>query len=404
MKKLIPSFQIQILILFILLLIFSMFFSRNFFLTSLNNYTRAEEENLLEKSLVKTYNDFKIYLPDSLQNKFGEDITNSIKMIKTNQLHKDFFQEEFSVYSVYVVVFLLIIGLIVFLISFAVISRPLKRLQKANRALGQGRFDVRVCENSWSPLNPLLVSFNTMAAEIEENRRLLLEAEKKLIWREIARAMAHEIKNPLTPIKLSLERLEIKYEQKTENLDAIFDSTMKIINEEVDNLQKLVERFRGFATLPQPEKEKYDLLEQLQKVIEPYQNQRNINIQNKLEKIVIVADKLQMKQVFVNLIQNAFHATKEEEKIELMILRQPDCYEIEIKDFGKGISAENLNQVFEPYFTTKRKGTGLGLAVVRQIIENHGGSITIVSREKVGTTVKVILPDPVAENENNLGK
>jgi two-component system NtrC family sensor kinase len=107
-----------------------------------------------------------------------------------------------------------------------------------------------------------------------------------------------------------------------------------------------------------------------------------------------------MKQVFTNLIQNALHATKEEEKIELMVSSQPDCYEIEIKDFGKGISAENLNQVFEPYFTTRRKGTGLGLAVVRQIIENHRGVIAIASKEKIGTTVKVTLPNSMKENED----
>ncbi len=392
MKRFIPSFQFQILFLFILLLIFSVFFTRTYFYNSFQDYLSNSHEKKLEENLLKTYEDFKSHLPDSLQQEFANDLESSVRIIKNNQLEKDFFREEFKIYSNYIVGFAIFFGLVIFIISFAVISRPLRRLQEANMKLGRGQFDVRVKENPWSPLNELLVSFNKMAAEIEENRSKLIEAEKKMIWREIARAMAHEIKNPLTPIKLSLERLEMKYYQKVENFEEIFESTTSIISEEVDNLQKLVNRFRGFAAIPQPEPEKYDLLKQIKDIIEPYTDQRSIQLTIETEKPEINADKLQIKQVFTNLLQNAIHATKKDESIEVRIAKEDKFITVKIHDFGKGIDTKDLSKIFEPYFTTKRKGTGLGLAVVKQIIENHGGFITIESRVGQGTSVKVSLP------------
>ncbi len=392
MKKIIPSFQIQIFFIFITLLIFSVFFTRTYFLSSLDEYLVSTGGNQLEESLMKTYGDYKIYLPDSLQNKFGSDIVESIKIVKNNQLQKDFFQEEFDVYSYYIVIFLIIFALITFVISFALISRPLKRLQFANAELGRGKFDIRVKENPWSPLNELLVSFNKMATEIEENRKLLIEAEKRMIWREIAKSMAHEIKNPLTPIKLSIERLEMKYYEKVDNFDEIFDSTTKIICEEVNNLQELVNRFKGFSALPQPEPEYYDIKLQLSDIIKPYKNERKFSFSFEENLQMIFADKLQIKQVMTNLIQNAIQATKLEDKIDITLRNEENYIKIGIKDFGQGIDFDDLSKIFEPYFTTKRKGTGLGLAVVKQIIENHNGYLSVSSELGKGTFMEINLP------------
>ena len=392
MKKIIPSFQIQIFFIFITLLIFSVFFTRTYFLSSLDEYLVSTGGNKLEESLMKTYGDYKIYLPDSLQNKFGSDIVESIKIVKNNQLQKDFFQEEFDVYSYYIVIFLIIFALITFVISFALISRPLKRLQFANAELGRGKFDIRVKENPWSPLNELLVSFNKMATEIEENRKLLIEAEKRMIWREIAKSMAHEIKNPLTPIKLSIERLEMKYYEKVDNFDEIFDSTTKIICEEVNNLQELVNRFKGFSALPQPEPEYYDIKLQLSDIIKPYKNERKFSFSFEENLQMIFADKLQIKQVMTNLIQNAIQATKLEDKIDITLRNEENYIKIGIKDFGQGIDFDDLSKIFEPYFTTKRKGTGLGLAVVKQIIENHNGYLSVSSELGKGTFMEINLP------------
>ncbi len=391
MKRLIPSFQFQILFLFILLLVFSVFFTRTYFFNSFQEYLSNSNEKELEEKLLKTYERFEGHLPDSLQQEFGKDLESSIRIIKNSQLQKEFFHEEFKIYSNYIVGFAIIFGLIIFIISFTVISRPLRRLQEANAKLGQGQFDVRVKENPWSPLNELVVSFNKMAAEIEENRRKLIEAEKKMIWREIARSMAHEIKNPLTPIKLSLERLEMKYYQGVDKFDEIFESTTGIISEEVDNLQKLVNRFRDFAAIPLPEPENYDIAEQIKDIVAPYANQRTIQLGIETKESKINADKLQMKQVFTNLLQNAIHATKEDQRIEIKVSEKDKYVEVEIHDFGKGIDTGDLSKIFEPYFTTKRKGTGLGLAVVKQIIENHGGFITIESQFGKGTKLQVNL-------------
>jgi len=392
MKKIIPSFQIQILAVFILLLLFSVFFTRTYYLESLEDYLSSTSEVELESGLLKTYETYQKVLPDSLQANFEKEIENSVMILKDQQLRKEFFREEFYIYSYYIIGFAIIFGLLIFILSFSMIARPLKRLQKANEELGKGQFQIRVKENPMSPLNELLVSFNTMASEIEENRRLLIEAEKKMIWREIARAMAHEIKNPLTPIKLSLERLEMKYLQGADNFDEVFNDSTKIITEEVDNLHKLVNRFRGFAAIPEPEPEFFDISQQLQDIILPYQEESDIIFNCDDLENQISADKQQVKQIVSNVLQNAIHATKPSDKINVGLVREKEFFLITITDFGKGIDPENLDQIFEPYFTTKRKGTGLGLALVKQIVENHKGSISVESEVGKGTSFFIRLP------------
>ncbi|MBN2280492.1 MAG: GHKL domain-containing protein [Candidatus Marinimicrobia bacterium] len=392
MKKIIPSFQIQILFLFIVLLLFSVFFTRTYYSDSVKNYLNSESDIELESGIIKAFEDYQKSLPDSLQDKFAGDMEYFLKIVKDQQLKKDFFLVEFETYSGFIAGFAVIFGLMVFILSFSLISKPLKKLEKANIELGKGNFSIRVKESRFSPLNELLVSFNQMATEIEENRRLLLEAEKKMIWREIARAMAHEIKNPLTPIKLSLERMELKYYQNPESFHDIFQSATKIINEEVDNLEKLVNRFRGFAAIPEPEKVGYDLVEQLTKCIKPYRDKINIAFHSNLPYQKILADEQQIRQVFSNLILNAIQAMTEKGNIEINLTGKEAFAVITISDDGTGIEKENLDKIFEPYFTTKRKGTGLGLALVRQIVENHQGGISVESEVGKGTLFQIKLP------------
>jgi two-component system nitrogen regulation sensor histidine kinase NtrY len=304
-----------------------------------------------------------------------------------------------TIYSIYIFVFVLLAVLIIFLLSINLITRPLRRLQAATRALAAGDTDIQVRENRFSPINDLIVSFNQMVREVNRQRQRAIEAEKQLIWKEIARVMAHEIKNPLTPIKLTIERLENKGLKKPDDILPVLTESIGIIKEEVQNLQSLVNRFREFATLPAASKESYSLENQLNEIVRAYQPTFDIELVFENELPPIYADKIQMKQTFVNLIQNAIQAGEPERgKLTITVGTKDSSFSIAFKDNGPGIKAEDMAKIFEPYFTTKRKGTGLGLAVVKRIVENHGGEIMVTSQSTGGTTVTISLPI-IATNE-----
>jgi len=308
MKKIIPSFQIQIIVLFLCLLLISLFFNRSFFISSFEDYLEKAQLENVEQNIKNIYNEYSSDISQENQEKFKNDVENIMTNVKQIDIAKESYKKEILSYSIYIVVFIFISLLIVFIFSFNLISKPLARLQKATNELKKGNLKVTIKESKFSPLNDLIISFNTMISELEVNQQKLVEAEKKLLWREIARVMAHEIKNPLTPIRLSAERLEMKYLEKSKNIDEIFQESMSIIKEEMNNLQTLVTRFRDFATMPQANPETYSLNEQLSDIILPYKSRTEIisNIPEDLPDIF--ADKLQMRQVFVNLIQNAIQS------------------------------------------------------------------------------------------------
>ena len=208
----------------------------------------------------------------------------------------------------------------------------------------------------------------------------------------MARAMAHEIKNPLTPIRLAAQRLEMKYHEKAENLPEILEKSLRIVNEEVDNLQALVTAFSGFAKMPEAQFDNYDLNQQLRDISEQYSDDARIDLRLDKNLNEIFADTMQMKQVLVNLIQNAIQACETDPHIEVSTSVQNQACTIGIKDYGKGISEADLSKIFEPYFTTKKKGTGLGLAITRRIIRQHGGDIKATSSLGQGSTFIISFP------------
>lgn len=401
MKKLLPSFRIQIIIVFLLLLVISILFTRMFFLKSFNSFMRRISQPDVTLQLNRLYDEYAPNIPPGEAEKFKQEIESLMINQSRMDLAVDLYRREVTIYSIYIFVFILLAVLSIFLLSINLITRPLRRLQAATRALAAGDTDIQVWENRFSPINDLIVSFNQMVREINQQRQRAIEAEKQLIWKEIARVMAHEIKNPLTPMKLTIERLENKGLEKTDNILPILTESIEIIKEEIHNLQSLVDRFREFATLPAANKELYSLENQLTEIVRAYQPTFNIELIVETSLPLICADRIQMKQTFANLIQNAIQACEEEQgKLAINVGVKNSRFSIVLKDNGPGIKAEDLPKIFEPYFTTKRKGTGLGLAVVKRIVENHGGEISVASQTPGGTTVTVSLPT-ISTNEQN---
>ena len=300
---------------------------------------------------------------------------------------------DLALYSTFILIFITLIMGIVFLLSMNVITRPLVRLQAAVQELSAGNFSIQVQESRRSPINPLIRTFNEMVTELEENRRKLLQAEKDLVWREMAKIMAHEIKNPLTPIRLATQRMEHNYISQSPNFEKIFQESARIIQEEVESLQRLVQAFSEFAKMPALQPEVYDLNEQFRELGDHFQDQAEFDIRSKNDTLKISGDRLQLRQVWVNLIQNAILSSRADKKcaIQIRTKMKNKWVIVEIRDNGPGIPAENLDKIFQPYFTTRERGTGLGLAIVKRIIELHGGDIVVHSDSESGTIFTIRL-------------
>ncbi len=399
MKIPIPSFRIQIFFIVLFLVINSVLFFRNYFLESFQSYSNTTDSLRVGDKLTQVYNRYYDSIREEDQSAFKKEIEELLITQQQAKLAKEYFRDEMSLSSKFIFVFLTLSVLLLFLFSFNLITTPLKRLQMATEKLRKGDLDVEISESRFSPLNHLIKSFNSMASELKESREKLIEAEKESAWRGMARIMAHEIKNPLTPIKLSLERMETKFYTASTQFDRVFKKTTAVIHEEINNLHSLAKEFSEFARLPQANIENIQLNSHLNEILEPYLDSCKFSVNFTSTDPEIMADRNHFKQVVVNIIQNAIHASNSENKIEIQTeMTDSETVAIRIKDHGSGIPKENLDHIFEPYYTQKEKGTGLGLAIVKRIVEQHDGKIIVESEIGIGTTFslffKVINPHP----------
>jgi len=392
MKLHLPSFRSQIIILVILLIVTSVLFFRDFFINSFQSFSITTETlNTNEKSR-KLYEDYNLQLDKVNREQFRIDIEEIMLTENQKAIARSVFLNEIELYSKFIFFFLTTSVVILFLISFYFITRPLKRLQDATLQLGQGNLSVQITESKFSPLNDLIISFNNMSQELQSNRKKLIQAEKDAAWRDMARVLAHEIKNPLTPMRLSIERLEAKYAMKSKDLDNVFSSVTRVIHEEIDNLQTFASEFSKFARLPEAVMKYYDVNEQLKEICTPYQTELKIDLQLDNTLPSIFADKIQVKQVLENIIQNSINAAKDDFTIKINTANSNSNILIEIIDNGFGIEQNDIKEIFKPYFTKSQGGTGLGLAIVKRIIENHGGTIDVDSQINVGTSFNISFP------------
>ena len=300
-------------------------------------------------------------------------------------------------YSFFSVPILLLSILVSFILSDEII-RPIVHLEDATRKVAEGDFSVRILSRSRDELAVLTQSFNTMVSEMEHSRRQLLQAEKVTAWQEIAQRMAHEIKNPLTPIKLSAQRILKKYGRDPSGFEEILESAVGSIVREVDNLNDLLQEFRDFARLPAPQTEIVPVKELIDETTASFQASypEVVFFQHIGDDITVRADRGQIGRVFQNLIRNAIDAMDERGEITLyasLVTKGNIHYSrIQIQDTGPGIKDRDREKLFHPYFTTKDHGTGLGLAIVERIIFDHKGSIWFDTEPGIGTTFYIDLP------------
>ncbi|MFQ6674858.1 MAG: PAS domain-containing sensor histidine kinase [Fidelibacterota bacterium] len=390
MRRLIPSFRTQIVLIVLFLVIVSALFFRHFFLNSFFEYSAHVNGLDLSGEVGQMYRDYSTGMADETRAAFREDVESVLSMEWQRKLQTDRFEKEMALYSQFIIIFLVLAVVVLFFVTFNLISRPLRRLQVATEALSRGDGKVRVKENRFSPLNNLISSFNRMAGELESNREKILEAEKEVIWREMARVMAHEVKNPLTPIRLALERMTVKRGSGEGEFEQAFDRGVAVIQEEVENLQSLVTEFSEFARLPEATLALHDVNGQLREIVVPYRDRAHFEMVLSDKVPAFQADRVQMKQVFVNIIQNAIESSPEACTIHIATSVHDGEIWVKISDNGPGIDTGDLEKIFEPYFSTRRKGTGLGLAIVKRIVEQHGGTVRVESKPGEGTAFTLV--------------
>lgn len=295
--------------------------------------------------------------------------------------------------TIVLILVLAVMGAIFAAVLARSVTKPILNLVAGTREVARGNLDHRVQVRGKDEIGILEESFNTMVSQLKANRERLMVAERLAAWRDIARRIAHEIKNPLTPIQLSMYRL--RKNMGSERYKEIFEQAYGSITKEVENLRNMVTEFSQFARTPKPRLRPSSPREIVQDAINLYTGlPDNITIQRELADDLpqVMVDKDQIRQVLHNLIGNAVDAMPEGGRITVAArLESDDIVVIEVSDNGCGMSEEVRQKIFTPYFTTKEKGTGLGMAITAQIIEEHGGEIFVDSKEGVGTKVTISL-------------
>ena len=393
MKIKLPSIRIQFLILVQFLLIFSVLFYRFYFIQNFDRYEETINSLDFEGTLNNVYQNNKEFIPEIQFTDFKQDFENLHRNIKERQFAADSFRNEMELYSIYILTFIIIFVFLFTIFTFKLITGPLERLQSATQKLSKGNLSIQIPESRYSPLNELILSFNSMVNELDQTRSKLIATEKDAVWREMARAMAHEIKNPLTPLQLTSERLEMKYLESHDEALKILPRSLEIIKEEISNLKRLTVEFTKFARLPKAEPEEFKLSECILDIIKSYENDANIQFKTDYPQETIYADKFQLRQVLVNIIQNGIQACDENPEITIYVEEKNKGYiSINVTDNGKGIPEKEIPMIFEPYYSKRKKGTGLGLAIVKKIIEQHGGDMSVDSTVNDGSTFCINLP------------
>jgi signal transduction histidine kinase len=297
--------------------------------------------------------------------------------------------QQFLVAIINVFMLLLAISIIVAVFVSSWVTAPLRIIQESFSKVRFGKHNQQILYDKEDEIGALVKDYNQKLEELEYTAQQLAQSERESAWREMAKQVAHEIKNPLTPMKLSVQQLQRVYDPNDPNSGLKLQKVTNSIIEQIDALAKIANEFSSFAKLPRPNELEIDLLPLLENVVEVFKESDNFHIliETELNNCLVMADKDLMLRVFNNLIKNAIQAIPEERKGEIVISIEieENNFIFNFKDNGVGISGDKHSKIFVPYFTTKSTGTGLGLAMVKQIIENHRGAIGFESEEGVGT-------------------
>jgi two-component system nitrogen regulation sensor histidine kinase NtrY len=290
------------------------------------------------------------------------------------------------------------IGVVVSGIVTARFSRPIRTLAQAATEIGQGNWDVRVETSGKDEIGKLAVAFNQMTSELMGQRERLVQSERVAAWRELARRLAHELKNPLFPLQITVENLLRARQNSPQQFDEVFQESTSTLLAEITNLKTIIGRFSDFSRMPAPQLQAVDLNEMLRGIAQLFQGQLNrepgrIKPDLQLGDVPRVsADPVLLRRVVENLVLNAIDAMPQGGTLTFRTTTIDRLAVLEVADTGTGLEPEECERLFTPYYTTKQHGTGLGLAIVQSVVSDHHGKISVSSKKNHGTTFHVELP------------
>jgi two-component system, NtrC family, nitrogen regulation sensor histidine kinase NtrY len=284
------------------------------------------------------------------------------------------------------------------------VTRPIERLAAAAQDVGLGKLDTTVEVRGDDEVAQLAHSFNQMTAELLAQKERLVQAERVAAWRELARRLAHELKNPLFPLQLTVENLIRARTHNPEQFEEVLRESTQTLLAEITNLKTIIGRFSDFSRMPQPQLQAVDVNEVLRGVHQLFQAQFNrdgkalieclLDLDNRIRPIGADAELLH--RAISNLVLNAMDAMPSGGILKLSSRRENQKVVIEVADTGSGLTREECERIFTPYYTSKQHGTGLGLAIVQSVVSDHGGRINVHSELGKGTTFVIELPENAA--------
>ena len=294
----------------------------------------------------------------------------------------------------------ILLGIILSWVVAARVTRPVEDLARGARTVAGGNWDVRVDVPPQGEVGELAEAFNAMTAQLLDQRDRLVQAERVAAWREIARRLAHELKNPLFPMKITVENLQRAKAQAPELFDEVFEESARTLVAELNNLGAIIGRFGDFAKMPAPRMEDVALNALVADSVKLFEAQfaapgrPAIVAQQELDEDAgtVRADPEQLGRALRNLLANAIDAMPGGGRVTVRTKRGAGTVRLEISDTGEGLTSEEASRLFTPYYTTKQHGTGLGLAIVQSVVSDHRGKISVRSEKGRGTTFLIELP------------
>jgi two-component system, NtrC family, nitrogen regulation sensor histidine kinase NtrY len=280
------------------------------------------------------------------------------------------------------------------------VTRPVQKLAQGAREVSEGNWNARVNVRGPNEIGQLATAFNRMTTQLVEQREQLVQAERVAAWRELARRLAHELKNPLFPLQTTVENLQRAKDHSPDQFEDVFRESTGILLSEIENLKSIVGRFSDFAKMPQPELGPVQVNDVVRAVVKLFESQLGavgrppitpeLHLEENLP--LIQADATLLRRAIENLVLNAMDAMPAGGVLMLRTVHEDDGVDIEISDTGGGLTPEECERLFTPYYTTKQHGTGLGLAIVQSVVSDHGGRISVESETGVGTSFHIRLP------------
>jgi two-component system nitrogen regulation sensor histidine kinase NtrY len=273
-------------------------------------------------------------------------------------------------------------------------ARPLHTLTRAAKNVADGNLDINVSVKSHDEIGTLAQSFNDMISKLRASREELAKHERESAWKEMAKQVAHEIRNPLTPIKLSIQHLRQAFKDRAPDREEILQRVSQTVIDQIETLSRIATEFSHFAKMPERKFERVCIDDLLKETINLFREVQGISFIDQLASptVKVIADSDQLRGVFINIIRNAIQAIEKTGTITISTSKEGRMCLIIISDTGLGIPDEIRSKIFEPNFSTKSEGMGIGLAIARRVIEDHGGKIICQSERGKGTTFEIRLP------------